>query len=102
MYDRELELRKENGQTMSVRKVEEFVKKKHHGICPGKTTIHRYVVELGLVGISPLKTGPEGNIPREVYSALCMAYGSFVRINQINGRGGTTLGPNLFPSLPKQ
>jgi hypothetical protein len=62
LYDRELG--KENGQTMSVRKVEEFVKKKHHGICPGKTTIHRYVVELvGLVGMSLLKTGSEGNIP---------------------------------------
>jgi hypothetical protein len=73
LYDRELDLGKENGQTMSVRKVEDFVKKKHHGICPSKTTIHRYVVELGLVGMSPLKTGPEGNIPREVYSALCMA-----------------------------
>ncbi len=73
---------------MSLREVEDLVKKRNHGICPGKTTIHRYVAELGLVGMSPLKTGPEGNIPRDDYKMLCAAYGSCLRINQINGRGG--------------
>ena len=96
LYDREVG--KQNG-GMLLRKVEDFVKKKHHGICPGKTTIHRYVVELGLVGMSPLKTGPEGNIPREVYNSLCMAYGSFLRINQINGRGGDNLRTKLIPLI---
>ncbi len=96
LYDRELG--KENG-GMSIRKVEDFVKKKHNGICPGKTTIHRYVVELGLIGMSPLKTGPEGNIPRETYNVLCMAYGSFLRINQINGRGGDNSRTKLVPLI---
>jgi hypothetical protein len=36
LYDRELG--KENGGT-SIQKVEDFVKKKHHGICLGKTII---------------------------------------------------------------
>jgi hypothetical protein len=93
MYDREVG--KEKG-GMSVRQVEEFIKKKNRGIGPSKTTIHRYVIELGLVGMSPLKTGPEGNIPREVYKSLCMAYGSFLRINQINGRGGDNLRSKLI------
>ncbi len=38
LYDRELG--KENGQTMLLREVEDFVKKKPHGIYPSKTTIH--------------------------------------------------------------
>jgi len=60
LYSRELG--KENG-GMSLRKVEDFVTHKICGICPSKTTIHRYVVKLGLVGMSLLKTGSEGNIP---------------------------------------
>lgn len=65
-------------------------------ICPGKSTIHRYVVKLGLAGMSPLKIGPEGNIPQDVYDALCKPYGRFLKINQINGKGGTTCGLNYL------
>jgi hypothetical protein len=76
LYDRERH--KANNGGMSVRKVEEFIKKKHAGVGPSRATIHRYVVDYGLIGMSPRKHGPEGNIPAMMYTALCMAYGSFL------------------------
>lgn len=85
---------------LSVRKVEEIVKAKHKGFGPSRSTIHHYVVDLGLVGMSPLKPGPEGNIPALIYKSLCMAYyGSFLRINQINVRGGDNSRSRMIPIL---
>ena len=40
---------------------------KHKGVGPSATTIYHYVVEFGLVGMSPRKPGPEGYIPRDMY-----------------------------------
>ncbi|KAL3771166.1 hypothetical protein ACHAWU_004789 [Discostella pseudostelligera] len=97
LYDRERQ--KENNGGMSVRKVEEFIKAKHSGVGPSRATIHRYVVEYGLIGMSPRKHGPEGNIPAMMYTALCMAYGSFLRINQINAMGSNNSRTKLVPII---
>jgi len=97
LYDRERQ--KTNNGGMSVRKVEEFIKKKHAGVGPSRATIHRYVVDYGLIGMSPRKHGPEGNIPAMMYTALCMAYGSFLRINQINAMGSDNSRSKLLPIL---
>ena len=56
-YDEER--KKEGG--MSVRKVAEKIKSEY-GVGPSASTIHHYVSDLGLVGASPHKTGPEGSI----------------------------------------
>ena len=97
LYDRERQ--KANNGGMSVRKVEEFIKKKHAGVGPSRATIHRYVVDYGLIGMSPRKHGPEGNIPAMMYTALCMAYGSFLQINQINAMGSNNSRTKLVPIL---
>jgi len=96
LYDKERPIEKGG---LSVRKVEEIVKAKHKGFGPSRSTIHHYVVDLGLVGMSPLKPGPEGNIPALIYKSLCMAYGSFLRINQINARGGDNSRSRMIPIL---
>ncbi len=85
LYDEE---RSKGGGGLSVRNVEKIIKKKHNEIGPSSTTIHHYVVNLGLVGVSPIKPGPVCNIPALMYKALCTAFGSLMRINQINALSG--------------
>ncbi len=48
-------------------------------------TIQRYA-NGGLAGLSPLKPGVKSDIPKWAYSALCTAFESYVRINQLNRR----------------
>ena len=75
------------------------IKSEHDGIGPSYNTIKHYVVDLGLVGMSPLRTGPEGNIPLSMYKSLCAAFGSFLQINQINAVGGVNSKPKMIPIL---
>ena len=58
-----LERSKEGG-GMTVRQVEEIVKKKFHGIGPSKSTIQHYVVNLNIKGESPKKEGLSVTFPR--------------------------------------
>ena len=46
-------------------------------------------------GYSPIKKGPEGNIPNKIFKVLTKALGSYVRINQGNGNGDTIMQKNL-------
>jgi hypothetical protein len=89
------ENKKEYG--MSSRKVAAIAKKKFKGIGRSHTTIHHYVVNLGLIGVSPLKTGPQGNIPSHDYKALCAAFASYMRIQQLNKRQGTNKQGKMAP-----
>ena len=98
LYDRE-RAKSEGG--LSVRNVEKIIKKKHNEIGPSSTTIHHYVVNLGLVGISPIKPGPVGNIPPLIYKALCAAFGSLMRINQINALAGDNSRSKMVPIIAK-
>jgi len=65
-----LERSKEGG-GMTVRQVEEIIKKKIHGIGPSKSTIQHYVVDLNIKGESPKKRGPVGYISQVAYSVMC-------------------------------
>ena len=82
-----------------MRKVEKAIKSKHNGYGPSSSTIHHYVVNLGLVGMSPRKPGPKGNIPALMYKSLCAAFGSCMRINQINALGGDNSRSKMFPVI---
>lgn len=88
------ERNKEEG-GLSVRQVAEKTKAKFKGVGPSASTIHHYVVNLGLVGVSPLKMGPEGSIPQLQYKALCMAVSSKLRINQLNAKGGNSIAKQI-------
>ena len=79
MYDRERQ--KEDG--MSARAVVECIEN-DTGVKLSIRTIQKKV-HAGDVGTSPLRRGPKGNIPDHLYRNLCIAYESFVVINQING-----------------
>ncbi|KAL7532024.1 hypothetical protein ACHAWF_009676 [Thalassiosira exigua] len=71
---------------MSAEKVAEKVKKSY-GWAPSSRTIYRYVNE-GLAGASPLKSGEQGDVPQFVFNTLAKAFESFMRIQQLNARGG--------------
>ena len=74
---------------MSVRKVEEKIKAKFKGVGPSASTIHHYVVNLGLVGASLQKIGLEGNITKVAHQALCTALLSMIQINELNCKVST-------------
>jgi hypothetical protein len=88
---------KEGG--LSVRACEKIIKSKHHGIGPSYSTIYHYVVDLGCIGISPIKPGPEGNYPPNIYRALCAAFGSFMQINQVNSSGRDNSQTKMVPII---
>ena len=57
-------------------------------------TVRRYVNK-EFAGDSPIKKGPEGNIPDKIFNVLTKALESYVRINQVNGNGDTIMRKNL-------
>ncbi len=61
-------------------------------ICNRK--IQRYVKK-NIVGASPVRRGPQGNVKPVVYKNLCMAFESYLRINQINARQTQTVEGNI-------
>ena len=64
-----------------------LVKCEYDGVGPHPTTIWRYVKE-NLAGMSPLKPGVKGDVFPSVFSSLCAAFESYVRIQQLNSRQG--------------
>ena len=73
---------------MTLRKIAENIKTKY-GMGPSTSTIHHYVLHLNYVGRSPLKMGHGGGIEAVAYKALCTAFASMVRIQQLNGKAST-------------
>jgi hypothetical protein len=61
-----------------------YLIKNESGVQLSWQTIQHKVKE-GNTGTLPLQQGPKGNIPNHHYSNLCMAYKSFLTINQLNG-----------------
>ena len=55
------------------------------GVGPSAATLQRYA-KFGLTGLSPLKPGVKSDIPKWAYNSLCVAFESYVRINQLNRR----------------
>ena len=84
---------------MSARAVAELVEK-DCGVKISARTIQQKVKE-GNVGVSPLRRGPKGNIPDRSYQNLCLAYESYVTINQINGTMRNCRRKNVGPLLQR-
>jgi len=82
-YDKEVQTKGKDG--LSSYEVAKRVKVEFSGAGPSARTIQRYV-NSGLAGLSPLKPGVKSDIPKWAYSALCTAFESYVRINQLNRR----------------
>ncbi len=61
------------------------MKLKFDGVGPAPSTIQLYAKK-GLVGHSPLKPGIKSGVPKWAYNSLCVAFESYVRINQLNRR----------------
>jgi len=96
MYDCE---RKKGDGGMSARAVVELIRfDTHVQLCA--RTIQKKVKE-GEIGVSPLRRGPKGNIPDRHYNNLCMAFKSFVTINQLNGNVRVLSQKRLWPLVKK-
>jgi hypothetical protein len=68
---------------MSARMVTEIVQNEFKvNQCP--PTIQKKVKD-GAVGLSPLRCGPKGFILEHHFNNLCIAFETFIRINQMNG-----------------
>ncbi len=78
---------KDKPRGLSSRQIEEKVKNEYDGIGPCHTTI-RHNVSANIAGMSPLKHGLKGDVPPCAFKSLCVAFKSFVRIQQINSRQG--------------
>ena len=77
----EEESKKKGG--MSASAVREAVLKSHDGFAPSKRTIKHHV--RGTAGCSLVKPGAKGKLPKLAFNALCVAFETHIRINQING-----------------
>ncbi len=78
--------RKKTGGLSSVQ-IEAKVKKEFDGVGLSHVTIRRYI-SANLAGMSPLKIGVKGDVPACAFKSLCIAFESFIRIQQINSRPG--------------
>ena len=58
--------------------------KSQFGTGPSTTTIYHYVANLDHVGLLPLNRGSHGEILTIAYKALCMAFASFIQIQQLD------------------
>ncbi len=67
--------------------IEAKAKKEFNGVGPHAATIRRYI-NANIAGMSPLKIGVKGDVPACAFKSLCIAFESFVCIQQINSRQG--------------
>ena len=74
---------------IGARKICVQVNRKHQTNISSRT-ITRYT-NRGLIGISPLKRGPEGDVSDRIMKVLVRAFESYVQINQGNGNGAVIL-----------
>jgi hypothetical protein len=72
---------------LSSYEIAQKVKKEFNGVGPHAATIRKYVMA-NLHGMSPLKCGVRGDIPAWAFQSLCLAFESYVRIEQLNSRQG--------------
>jgi hypothetical protein len=69
---------------LSANKVSELIQKEHK-IRIAPRTIQQEVKD-GRAGLSPVKQGRPSNIPDETFDHMADAFGSFIRIQQLNGQ----------------
>ena len=76
-------------------------RKRYNGHGPNARDIWRYVNGYGLVGVSLLKAGNRGTIKKWVFSTLCLGLETYIRIKQVNGRGGCVTCTKLADTVDK-
>ncbi len=86
---------------MSARQVKSVIENEYIGVSPSHATIHYYVANLGLISMPPVKSGPWGTIPPLDYMALCAAFASYMRIQQVNNCEGTNKQGKIAPIVAK-
>jgi hypothetical protein len=86
---RSLDLPAGHTEKKSIRVIVEEVNKVY-GSNVNPQTAGRYVRQ-GLVGMSPLKTGPVGDFPKVIYEALQGAYTTYLKLEQAGGRRQSTI-----------
>ncbi len=67
--------------------IEKKVKKEYDGVGLHAATIWRYI-NANIAGMSPLKIGVKGNVPTFVFKSFCIAFKSFICIQQTNSHQG--------------
>ena len=70
---------------LSSYEIAEKVRKEFDGVGLHAATIHKYI-KANLQGMSPLKCGVKGDVPAWAFKSLCLAFESYVRIQQLNSR----------------
>ena len=78
---------KEKPDGLSSYAISKKVKVEFDGVGPSPRTLQRYAND-GIGGTSPLKPGVQSDIPKSLYKSLCIAFESYIRINQLNARDG--------------
>ncbi len=72
---------------LSSLQIEAKAKKEFDGVGLSNVTFRRYN-SANIAGMSPLKIGAKGGVPACAFKSLCIAFESFIRIQQINSRQG--------------
>jgi hypothetical protein len=96
MYHRE---RQKTDGGMSAQEVADKIEE-DTGVKVSKRTI-QHKVKNGNVGTSPLRRGPKGNIPDRSYRDLCLAYESYITIQQLKGAMRNCRPKRVGPLLQK-
>ena len=81
---------------MSAEQVSEQVKLEFDGVAPSAHKIRHYVNNYNIAGAPPLKMGAPGKIPKVIYDSLCIAFESYISINQVNGTSVDNLPAHLL------
>jgi hypothetical protein len=76
---------KEKPDGLSSYVISKKVKVKFDGVGPSAQTLQRYAND-DITGVLPLKPGIKSDIPKSLYKSLCIAFESYVCINQLNLR----------------
>ncbi len=78
---------KEKPDCLSLYAISKKVKVEFDGVGPTARTLQRYADD-GIARVLPLKPGVKSDIPKSLYKSLCVAFESYVHINQLNSRDG--------------
>jgi hypothetical protein len=75
------------GSGLSLYQIAKKVKREYDGVGLHPATIWKYV-NANISGVSPLKPGVKGDVPDCTFKSLCIAFESYIHIQQINSRQG--------------
>jgi hypothetical protein len=91
---------KDKPKGLSLYQILQKVKKEYNGIRLHATTIQKYV-KANIAGMSPLKPGVKGDVPPWAFKSLCIAFRSYVCIQEINSPEGEITFKKLLVRINK-